>query len=140
MTSPHSQQDTVRRLDHTPRSEPIPSAVRIRRRRSGRWLVLRVDGEMDIQAEALVIDAVRHDPTFVVFALKGVTFIDASGLRVLTESHRRAAAAGGDVRVAAPSPCVRRFLALAGSTVTLSVFDTLRTALSTPLGQAGPAS
>ena len=94
---------------------------------------------MDIQADSLVADVVSHDPPFVVFELQGVTFIDASGLRVLAESQRRAAAAAGVVRLAAPSPCVRRFLALAGSTVTFSVFDIPQMALSTPLNQAGPA-
>ena len=52
-------------------------AVSVRRHRFGSWLVLEVEGEMDIQAAALVADVDGSESAFVVFDLHGVTFMDA---------------------------------------------------------------
>ena len=81
---------------------------------------------MDLQADRLVAEVVRHGAAFVVFELQGVTFIDGSGLHVLAETQRRAVASSGGVRLVAPSSCVRRLLLLAGSDEQFRVFDTVR--------------
>jgi hypothetical protein len=59
--------------------EPEPS-VSVRLRRFGRWTVVEVHGEMDLQAVALLAGPLSDNPTHVVFGLKGVTFMDACGL------------------------------------------------------------
>lgn len=44
----------------------------------------------------------------------GITFLDAAGLGVLARAHRTCQAAGVELIVADPAPCVTRLLALTG--------------------------
>ena len=101
-------------------------AWRYRRTRSGRWLVLEIAGEMDIQAGPLLSD-IGGDPSFVVFDLHGVTFMDCSSLRVLQNAQHRVLAAGGSVRLAAASKQVLRVLALTHLERAFSLYDWYRT-------------
>ena len=109
-------------------------AVSVRRHRFGSWLVLEVEGEMDMQAAALVADVDGRESAFVVFDLHGVTFMDATGLRVMATMRRRAVAAGGCVRVVAPSGQARRLLMLSRSDRLFRVFGSVLEAVSTPVG------
>ena len=99
---------------------------------SGRWLVLQITGEVDLEAGSL-LDDVGDDPSFVVFDLEGVTFMDCSSLRVLGDVQRRARAAGGSLRLAAVSMQVLRLLALTRLDLAFAQFDTVREAISLPL-------
>ena len=117
------------------------SSLSVRARRSGRWTILEVEGEVDIQALPLVADLVGRDATRVVLELRRVTFMDASGVGMMVDIHRRALEAGGCVRLAAPSTSVRRVLALTGCDAILPTFDSLPRAMSTPIHAApAPAS
>jgi anti-anti-sigma factor len=71
--------------------------------------VLRITGELDISS-AVITATVQRDPSIRVIDLRDVTFIDAAGLGILREVVLRSAP---DVVIRNPSPCVRRFLALA---------------------------
>ena len=113
------------------------SAVQVRQTRSGRWLVLQINGEMDIQADPLLAYLVDRDFSHVVFELHGVTFMDASGLRVLSEAQRHAAASHGGVRLVAPSRCVRKILTLSGADQEFRVYDTMQEAVSKPVDETG---
>lgn len=141
MSSSDAQPSTIRHVDFRSGQRPWgASGVRVRESRSGPWLVLRIEGEMDLQVDPLVARIGLRGCSFVVFELHGVTFIDGSGLRVLAETRRRAVASSGGVRLVAPSACVRRLLLLAGAAVKFPVFDTVHQALSKPLERAGHAS
>ena len=114
--------------------EPAP-ALAVNLSRSGPWLVLHVEGEMDCQALPLVEELVPTGSSFVIFTLGGITFIDAAGLGVIAETGRQAVAAGGCLRLVSPSRPARRLLRLTGQDRTLPQFDTLRAAVSTPFEQ-----
>jgi len=115
-----------------PIGEPEPS-VSVDVRRFGGWIVVEVSGEMDIQAMTLFADLFKGNAAHVVFELRGVTFIDASGLRILLECRRIALAAGGCVRVVAPSRQVGRLLTLTGSCPAFSTFHSLLDAVTAPV-------
>jgi anti-anti-sigma factor len=99
----------------------------------GGWTVVDVEGELDIQAVALFADLVRRTAAHVVFELQGVEFIDACGLGLLLETRRQAAAAGGCVRLVAPSRPVCRLLMLTGSYGAFTRFESLPQAVTAPV-------
>jgi anti-anti-sigma factor len=105
-----------------------PSVV-VRRKMSGRWQVLEIAGEMDLQLGPILAD-VGVDPCFVVLDLHGVTFMDCSSLRALENLQGRARAAGGSMRLAAPSVQVLRILALTRMEGAFPQFDTVQMATS----------
>lgn len=100
-------------IDLQPRRSgaPAASAVSVRVRTSGQWTVITVAGEMDARVIQLLADLVVS-AAHVVFELRDVTFMDASGLSVLMVSRQKAVRAGGCVRLVAPSTPVCRLLAL----------------------------
>jgi anti-sigma B factor antagonist len=125
-------------VDFQPRPRQlVEPAVAVRVHRSGRWLVLEVDGEMDLQVVPLIPDLVGSDASRAVFELHGVTFMDASGLGAIAETQRQAVAAGGCVRLVAPSTQARRLLMLAGSERAFPSFDSVEAAMSTPFDSPG---
>lgn len=103
---------------------PPPCGASMRCTRSGPWLVVEVAGELDLQAVPL-LDELGSDPRFVTLDLHGVTFMDCSGLHALVNARSRAVAAGGSLRVAAPSREVQRLLRLTGLERAFPAFDTV---------------
>ena len=65
---------------------------------------------MDVQVIPLLADLVGSDTARVVLDLHEVTFMDAQGLGSIVDTHRRLLAAGGCVRLVAPSSSVRKIL------------------------------
>ena len=123
------------------RAAPAVPSVSVRLHRSGRWTVVEVDGEMDVQTLPLVVDALGSDTTHVLFELRGVTFLDASGLGMMIGSQRTARAAGGCVRLVAPSQQARRLLWLTGTDRVFLTFDSLDKAVAAPVAVGrGPAA
>lgn len=57
--------------------------------------------------------------------LSGLEFVDSSGLGVLLTVLRQAGAKGGDVRLACPTPSVRRLLTLTRLDRIFACFDSL---------------
>jgi anti-sigma B factor antagonist len=115
-----------------PIGEPEPP-VSVALRRFGGWTVVEVSGEMDIQAMTLFTDLFEGNAAHVVFELRGVTFIDACGLRILLECRSVAMAAGGCVRLVAPSRQVGRLLRLTGTYPAFSIFHSLLDAVTSPV-------
>ncbi|MET0525271.1 MAG: STAS domain-containing protein [Nocardioides sp.] len=114
------------------RRKAVTPAVAVRLYRSGHWVVIEVEGEMDIQVVPLVPPNFGGAESFVVFELRGVTFMDAGGLGVIAATSRQANEGGGCVRLVAPSRPAQRLLSLARSDQTFGVFDGLDEAVSTP--------
>lgn len=82
-------------------------------------LIVRVEGELDMhvtdefrQAVDNAIDAsgVKN----VILSLKGVTFIDSSGLGVILGRYKRISAQGGKLHAANIQPQVKRIFELSG--------------------------
>ena len=80
---------------------------------------ITVGGDVDV-ASAPALRVALADCAVTAVDLATVTFIDAAGLGVLLDAHRRRA---GGLALRAPSPCVRRLLALAGHAATFPVLD-----------------
>jgi len=101
---------------------------------AGRWTVLEVEGEMDLQAFPLVPDLVDKAAPRMVFDLSRVSSMNAAGLGALVEAQRRAREAGGYVRLVAPSPSARRVLRIRACERYFLIFDTVCEAVSAPIG------
>lgn len=107
------------------------SGVSLRYTTAGPWLVVQVVGELDLQAVPL-LNTLGGEPHFVVLDLRGVTFMDCSGLRALENAQRGAVAAGGAMRLAAPSRHVLSLLQHTGLERAFPTFDTVSRATAAP--------
>jgi anti-anti-sigma factor len=108
------------------------SSVFVQSSVSGRWTIVRVDGEMDIQVPPLVDHLLEGAGAHLLFELAGVTFLDASGLGFLFGRQRRAVEGGGCLRLIAPSLPVRRLLEITGSERAFPAFDSVDEATRAP--------
>ncbi|MFD7703747.1 STAS domain-containing protein [Streptomyces caelestis] len=66
----------------------------------------------------------------IVIDLRRVAFMDSSGINVLIAAHQDVTQAGGWLRLAGPTPAVRRVLELVGVDQLIDCRDTLRHALA----------
>ena len=87
-----------------------------------------VTGEVDIAEEGPLRDrlswaAKRAEGTKLVVDVRGVSFMDCAGLRVLLEAHQQVEGAGGRLVLAGPSPAVSRLLGWTGLSEVLRVID-----------------
>jgi anti-anti-sigma factor len=81
-----------------------------------------VSGELDIASAPLLAPHVQAEPSdrSVELDLRGVTFIDSSGLRLLIDAHR---SLGDRLRIV-PSPACERLFEIAGVRDRLPVVET----------------
>jgi anti-anti-sigma factor len=107
-------------------------------------VIVTVEGELDIhsapglgEALALAADAGRH----LILDVSGLRFCDCAGLSLFLRTQERARMAGGSLHLAAPTPSMRRLIAVARMSdilsVTASVADTI--AMLAPDGPSGPS-
>jgi len=82
-----------------------------------------------VHAELLA--ASRHGATLVV-DMTATTFCDSSGIRLFLRARDRAAAGGGELRLAAVGPTVMRAFELLGADRMLSIYATVNEAVRTP--------
>ena len=75
---------------------------------------VRLAGELDIAGAPKVPVRLGTMTGDVELDCSGLTFIDASGLKVLIAAHRDCEARGAMLTIVAPSRCVTRLLALTG--------------------------
>ncbi|MGV9703324.1 STAS domain-containing protein [Streptomyces sp. NPDC003483] len=97
--------------------------------------VITLRGEIDHQTGASLEQAVRQAATAgpgtrVVVDMRGVGFMDSSGMNILIAAHHDLAKAGGWLRLAAPTPPVLRVLHLVGVDAVIDCRETLRAALA----------
>ena len=87
-------------------------------RRQGDAHVIGLSGELDLanvaglQTEVLRIES--SDCSSIVFDLRGLDFLDSTGVHLLAEAHRRATGRGSKVSVAVDDGPVRRVLQVSG--------------------------
>ena len=97
-------------------------------------IVMTVRGHLDIDSApvlATTLDQVLGRPVpRIVVDLSGVDFCDSTGLSEFVVGHNRAAAAGGWVRLAAPSPWLTRLLDTVGLSRRLDVYPGVVDALA----------
>lgn len=107
----------------------------------GGTTVVELTGELDLCAGVRAagrLDAVTGGPRpDVVVDLRGVSFIDCSGLSVLIRARKRTLDRGGRFGIVGDSPCVLRLLRLTRTIRVFTVHDDLASALAAP-GAPGP--
>ena len=95
---------------------PGVPALRTSVTRSGRRVVVRAAGELDLATAPLlrraIVSAGSPGPLDVVVDLSGVTFVDAAGLGALLDGSEAVRKGGGDLCLSSPSPMLRRMLRL----------------------------
>ncbi|MDP9866585.1 MULTISPECIES: STAS domain-containing protein [Streptosporangium] len=112
----------------------MTDALRLRVRSDGTTMVLRPEGELDVntaaQLRVWVDDYLTGDsrPATLV-DLSGLTFIDSPGLAALLAMRRRLADGDAVVVYADPTPQPARLLRITGLAARLPVFGTLDEAL-----------
>jgi anti-sigma B factor antagonist len=96
-------------------TEPVALTIAFSMRDSGpvRQLVLRLDGELDSDSARTLEQRLRNLPEadVVVLELRGLGFIDSSGLRLLVDAKRRA---GDRLRLVGAQPPVSHVFESAG--------------------------
>jgi len=98
-------------------------------------LIVRVEGELDMHAadefrrrvdEALACGGVRH----VLLNMKGVSFIDSSGLGVILGRYKKVSALGGRLLAASVRPQVARVFEVSGLLRLIKTFGSEAEALN----------
>jgi len=117
-----------------PRPECAPPGPRI--------VVVTLPGEVDLTNRGLVqaalASALASDPVAVVADGTGTAFCDSAAIAALIGAHRKAAAAGAQLRVVMPSASVRRVMQLNGADQVLRVYLSLASACADGSGSFPP--
>ena len=108
-------------------------------------VVVTLPSEIDLTNASQVQDglarALESGTAVVVADAAETTFCDCAGVRALMRAHRRATAAGTELRVASPTaPEVRRILGLTGAGQVLDIYPTLIAARDGPGRATGAQS
>ena len=98
--------------------------------------IAEIRGEIDIASaswlrETLLLAIRRHGPA-ICLDLRGVTFLDCSGINALLATARRARLEGGGMRVISPSAPARRVIALLGLRDVLTSVDERAQSVTVP--------
>ena len=106
-------------------------------------LTAKLDGELSHATRApaleLLTDAVNRGESKIVLDLSDLGFCDSAGLRLLIQLNERARAAGGWLRLAAPTPSMSRILAMTNLDRVLALYPSVRDAVDWPTEYGKPA-
>ncbi|GAB3774306.1 anti-anti-sigma factor [Nocardioides ginsengisegetis] len=116
----------------------VGDGLSIRLYESAAWSVVEVEGDLDMASLPLRRRILAASGPRVVFDLRRVAFMDASGLGLLGASHDASARAGGSVRVSGATAHVRKLLAITHMDQGISIFSTLGEALAAPAATGAP--
>jgi anti-anti-sigma factor len=92
-------------------------------------LPAEIDASNDGQVQGTLTRELEHGTAVLVADAAATAFCDCAGVTALMLAHRRAAAAGAQLRVAA-SPAMRRILELTAADQVLDTYPTLAAALA----------
>ncbi len=110
--------------------EQVQSHFRVEAHTQGEAQVLAVSGELDLAAASSLEEeldrALTSGSQLIVVDLKGLDFIDSTGLSVLVRAHQRAQEAGLDLGLVNPGAQVERLLSLTGLAQRLTLDDGLQ--------------
>jgi anti-anti-sigma factor len=98
----------------------------VREVRAGEATLLAFEGDLDITAvpeAGAAIERAQSEGGVVTIDLRGLRFIDSSGLRVILEAQRRAAGDGSRLLVVPGDGGVRRVFELSGVAALIEMVD-----------------
>jgi anti-anti-sigma factor len=105
----------------------VQNAFEVEIRSQDRAAVIAVSGELDLAAgpalEQELAHAEQSGATLVIVDLRGLEFIDSTGLGILIKAHRQAEEAGRQFAVVRGPSQVQRLLGLTGLEERLTVVD-----------------
>jgi anti-sigma B factor antagonist len=100
-------------------------SLRVIRASAPRGVLLALRGELDLASAPILEARLRaadvEDHSDVALDLTDLSFVDATGLKVILNAHRRAAWRGGRVILLNPSSDIRRLLSLTALDLTIDV-------------------
>lgn len=106
----------------------VNGQFRVEVRHEGREALIAVSGELDLASAPeleQVLERLTAEPTeLLVIDLRGVDFMDSTGLSIIVKAHQRFAEAGRRVGLVKGSSQVQRLLDLTGVADRLPVVDT----------------
>ena len=112
-------------------------------KQGGPVTIVAISGSVDsLTAEALMqafANEVGADRIRLVADFSGVEYTSSAGLRALLATLKEARGRGGDLRLAAVRPTVRKVLDLSGFTSILKIFDDVPAAVTSFAGAGGEA-
>lgn len=109
--------------------------MRVENEFTGGQVILRVDGELDLQTAEEFRHAAeeamdRHRCYRLVLNLRRVSFIDSSGLGAILGRYRRVAQRQGRMAIVAPPPHVQAVLEMAGIRKIIPIYSSEQKALA----------
>ena len=109
------------------RSAPVQSHFRLEVRSAGRATVIGVSGELDLASIPALqeeLDRVAaSDSEMLIIDLRGLDFMDSTGLSVLVRAHQRAEEQGRQLAMVKGPQQVQRLLSLTGVADRLTLVD-----------------
>ncbi len=114
--------------------------IEVMEREATRVVVLRgsVDGLTAERMQAALTAEVDGGNIRLVCDLAAVEYTSSAGLRALLATVKRARSQGGDLRLAAVNPPVRRVLEMSGFTSVLRLYEDVDSAVASYAGQSDP--
>jgi anti-anti-sigma factor len=113
----------------------IEDQLRVDTKREQDRIVLRLRGELDLASVPLLqsaLDAVELEgPSLVLLDLRGLQFMDSTGLRAILAAHERSQQRGHEFAVTRASDQVERLLSITRVSEHLRVLDATDEALLT---------
>ena len=101
------------------------------------WGVLAAAGDIDAslapELQRLVSTALHHSGWRLIVDMRGVGFLDSTGIGIITEAAKGARANGGDLRLVRPQPLISRVLEITGLDRVISCHASVAEAAAAPL-------
>jgi anti-sigma B factor antagonist len=102
----------------------MPSDFLVNRRDDGRVSTLAVSGQLDLLSSPVLERALADsDAEMIIVDLRGLEFMDSTGLHVLVQAHQRLHDAGRRLALVRASPNVQRLFDLTGLSDSLTIVD-----------------
>ncbi|MDO9540338.1 MAG: STAS domain-containing protein [Methanocalculus sp.] len=93
-------------------------------------LVGRLDAESSSLLETALNQALSDSASVIILDATGLLYTSSSGLRVMLAVQKQLKQRGGELRIAAPKPDIRKVLSIAGFLTVFSIRDSVEEALS----------
>lgn len=120
-----------------------PIELTLRSQLDGGWNVVSVTGELDVYNSPKLRDElstlIDSGSSKVIIDMRGVEFMDSSGLGVLVSALRRLRDGGGILRLVGTQPSLKRVLAITGLDKLFALYPEVEAAKKNEIESGQPA-